>query len=484
MEERGYQISAVKDCVDYIYNERERGGGISVLPTGAGKSFIIAMIVEALSSVLHENNILLVIQPTEELLVQNLEKIEYLGVDVSVYSASLNRKEIGRVTYATIGSLNDISKFKGKVFTIIQDECHLATKSGTQFSTFVKSLGLKRFIGLTASPIYLMNTMGASKLVMMNRSRGGLYNKIINCTQIEEMIRLKYWSKIVYDVYDLDSSYLKLNSTGVGYTEESMDAYYQANDIFSLLDEIQEEHHDRKSILVFTSTIEQAEIVAKYLGAECVHSKTPKKLRRDIVARFKALRIRIVVTVTALATGFDHPLLDHIIDMQPTNSLQIHYQKWGRGVRVHDDKKNILISDLGCNFDKFGKLEDLKFLDIKGYGWGAFSKDLLLTNVYLNIGERVYIRDLLEPVVPTENDVVINKDSDLQGYALDIPVIKFGKYKNKNLYEMSRDNAGKRYLLWMYLNFNFSSDWSQAQDKQMKRMKQIIEAYLKFLKMI
>lgn len=95
---RPYQQIAVDNAIDHL-NSKTTKKGIIVAPTGAGKSLYIAEIVNRLKEPC------LVLQPNKELLAQNYEKYTSYGNEASIFSASLNSKEIGHVTFGTIGSV-------------------------------------------------------------------------------------------------------------------------------------------------------------------------------------------------------------------------------------------------------------------------------------------------------------------------------------------------------------------------------------------
>ena len=115
---RDYQVQASDAAVRFFNNTKSDRNGILVLPTGAGKSILVADI----ASRLHQN--VLVLQPSREILAQNYAKYKSYGMDnCSIYSASFNSKEISEVTFATIGSImahiDDFDHFKA----IVIDEC-------------------------------------------------------------------------------------------------------------------------------------------------------------------------------------------------------------------------------------------------------------------------------------------------------------------------------------------------------------------------
>ena len=79
------------------------------------------------------------LQPSKEILEQNLEKFHKIGVFPSIFSASCGRKEIGEITLATIGSvINRMIEFKFD--HVIVDECHLIDGEGGMYRKLINKL--------------------------------------------------------------------------------------------------------------------------------------------------------------------------------------------------------------------------------------------------------------------------------------------------------------------------------------------------------
>lgn len=151
---RDYQ-QAASDAAVAFFNEEvqktKKKNGLLILPTGGGKSLVIADIASKIDEPL------IVLQPSQEILMQNYNKLRsYDVLDCSIYSASLNRKEISRITFATIGSvmshLDDFDHFH----KIIVDECFpgttfVSTENGkckikTLYNWFVQGRELPRVL--------------------------------------------------------------------------------------------------------------------------------------------------------------------------------------------------------------------------------------------------------------------------------------------------------------------------------------------------
>lgn len=443
---RSYQQQAVNDALAYINSKNDKKV-IIIQPVGSGKSHVIAAIANEIEEPL------IVLQPSKELLKQNIQKYWDYGNEASVYSASLSSKELGHVTFGTIGSIkNEVNRIKQLgVKVLIIDECHQASKNESQLAQFIQATGIKKIIGLTATPCELGSFMGQSYLKMINRSRKNLFQEVIHCTQVKEVVDGGYWTNIIYEDKHVDTSKLKLNTTGSDYTEESLNQFYIQNGLKGrILQEVEKlQAEGRKSILVFVPSIHQAEEVAKFIpNAACVHSKTDNKLRDNIIKAFKNLQLGVVVNVGVLLTGFDCPTLDAIIHARPTNSFVIHYQSYGRIVRPHVDKLNGKICDYSGNFAKFGKLEDIEFRRNEGY-WAMYSGQNKLTIGKMSKDEDEWGRPIVKKDIPFDG------------------IIYFGKYKGTHISELPDG-----YLKWIKSDFKPSN----LRDRQMLKQAETILA--------
>lgn len=428
---RDYQEKAVDAAMDYI-NSNYNSPAIIVAPTGAGKSWEIAGIA------MRYDKPILVLQPSVELLKQNYDKFLLMGGKASIFSASANEKNIGHVTYATIGSIkNKISDFKKiGVDLVIIDECHhgISPEVSSMFSKFIKALNPKKVIGLTATPFRLKNNREGSRLVMLNRMRPGFFKKFIHITQISEMIDRGFWSESVDEEWIMDESTLVLNTNGTEFTEESIREAVEANGInnkiyLRIKDLLKQ--GNRKSILVFVDSVQSCKKFCEYIPeAKYVSGETNSKERDKIVEDFKSGELKVLFNYGVFTTGFDYPGLDCIIMGRPTNSLSAFYQIYGRGVRRNEGKTNFLFVDYCNNFQRLAHPRDIVIEDYKSHGWGVFTKDRLVTSIPLG-GPAITKSDL-----DSKNSAI---DSDL--------AIPFGKYKNRKLKDIHRKDAG--YLTWL-----------------------------------
>lgn len=455
---RDYQECGIEASINILTSIKPKRE-IVVSPTAGGKSLYVAFAAMSVDFPL------IVLQPSKELLQQNYKKFLELGGEAEIYSASMKSRNLGKVTFATIGSIRkEVDKVKALgVKGIIIDEAHLGTQSDSSIRNFITACGIKNVLGLTATPIYLKGGIDGAELKMMNRVKGALFRDIAHVTQISELVEKNFWSRLLYIEEEIDETLLDLNTNGSDYTLESQKKFYEGNalqnKIISYIDRLRRDN--RKSILVFVPSIEEAMALEKLLpGSKSVYSGISDKERDQIIIDFKNLEIDVVINVNILSVGFDHPQLDAIITARATNSIAIYYQQIGRGVRIHPLKKNCRVIDLSGNVKNFGKVEKLNFEYIDGWGWGMFTEDKLLSNYPMQAKRR-----------PTKESLRLGVKRKSLGLRDRKDGIKiwFGKYNGKTLEEVHKEN--ENYLSWMIDNFDFNGI-------KMKNLKKEIEIIL------
>lgn len=384
---RDYQQKASDAAVSFFNNKSKRTNAIMVLPTGSGKSLIIADIAARLDG--HT----LVFQPSKEILEQNFKKLCSYGIlDCSIYSASFNSKEISRITFATIGSVKNHPELFTCFKNIIVDECHLVNPKEGMYKDFFDAVRCK-VLGLTATPYRLSSSREfGSMLKFITRTKPRVFSEVIYHVQVSTLLDMGYLARLNYypmDPLGWNELNLKVNKTGADYTDKSVQREYERVDFYSWLVSIvnrllnnRKTGIKRKGILVFTRFLKEAErLTCSIPDCAIVSGDTPKKEREHILEAFKAGEIPVVANVGVLTTGFDYQELDTVVMARPTMSLAMWYQIVGRAIRPHPSKEAAWIVDLCGNIKRFGKVEDL-YLHNSGNGkWAVYSKGRQLTNV-------------------------------------------------------------------------------------------------------
>lgn len=359
-----------KDAYERIKEDMSRwGASLVVMPTASGKSHVIATTALLSDSVL-------ILQPSQELLAQNMAKLEMIigGKNIGVYSASFKRKEIKKFTFATIQSVYKTPELFKHFKLVLIDEAHLVAvrNLGTMYAGFLQAIGNPKVIGFTATPYRLevgyyrdedQNLQANTMLKLCNRMRHKSQKEM-------------FWKRIIYHI-----SHKKLLEQGflapleyieepllpyaeipvnVSHSDYNLQAYAKAivgkeAEILSTITAAQKKF---KSILVFCSTTDQARALqATVKGSHIVLGDTDKKDRISIVSDFKAGKIQTVFNVGTLTTGFDHPALDCVILLRPTRSLPLYNQMLGRLTRIAPGKTHGTVIDLTGTCRAMGRIE-------------------------------------------------------------------------------------------------------------------------------
>lgn len=386
-ELRTYQKATSDKAVAFFLNNDIKHNGLIVIPTGGGKSWCIADIANRL------NSDVLVFCPSREIVIQNHEKMQKICPnDCAIYSASIGKKQIAKITFATIGSAINHEELFSHFKYIIIDEAHLCNPKGGMYKKFLSHLKCK-VIGFTATCYRLESSChidritkkpkletAKSWLQMLTDYKKPIFSEIIYNIQIDELLKQGYLAKVRYlDAKPKGWEQMKLfkNTSGADFTDKSVKhAYYSTRfsahlaDVVSRLLNNTKTGIKRNGILVFTRFVDEAmELALQIDGCAVVSGDTPKNEREEILRRFKDGEIKVVANAACLTTGFDFPALDTVVMARPTMSLSLYYQicidmnteiLTKRGFLKYEE---ITINDMAASFENgkiiWSKIEDI-----------------------------------------------------------------------------------------------------------------------------
>jgi DNA repair protein RadD len=354
---RPYQADAVKAVVHYFRRSSEPA--VIVLPTGAGKSLVIAELAR-----LAKGNVL-VLAHVKELVEQNHAKYESYGLSGAIFSSGLGRKETNQqVVFASVQSVvRNLDAFTNLFSLLVIDECHRVpeekTSSYQKVITHLRQLnpGIK-VLGLTATPyrlgigwIYQYHTRGLIRSETPRFFRDCIFELPIFYLLDEGFLTP---AKLIdAPVLSYDFSQLKPASTG-RYKESELDLvidqYKRATP--QIVTQIIEQAKSRTGVMIFAATVRHAQEILSLLPPDesaLVIGDTIATERDSIIQRFKQQEIKYLVNVSVLTTGFDAPHVDLIAILRPTESVSLYQQIIGRGLRLAKDKTECLVLDYAGN---------------------------------------------------------------------------------------------------------------------------------------
>ena len=351
---RDYQQAAFDAAKDYL--SKCYDPCVIEAATGAGKSHVIAALAEWMPGKV------LCIAPSKELVEQNYGKFLATGSPASIYSASAGRKCLRHdVIFGTPKTiLNGIEKFP-TVSAVIVDECHGLTATLRKIIDALRQKNkVLRVVGLTATPyrtgegyIYRLDENG----LKVDQCKAPYFARLVFRITAHELIERGFLTPPTTEsqAVHYDTAGLEQDRFGRFKPDQIERAFTGKERLTAeICRDIIARSHDRKGVVIFAASIAHAhEVMASLpVGAEMITGKTKKAERERIIAAFKAQRIKYLVNVAVLTTGFDAPHIDVVAILRATESPGLLQQIVGRGLRLHEGKTDCLVLDYAENIPR------------------------------------------------------------------------------------------------------------------------------------
>ena len=357
---RPYQREAVDATLNHFRRSDE--SAVIVLPTGAGKSLVIAELARL------AKRKILVLTHVKELVEQNHAKYQSYGLEGGIFSAGLKRKESHhQVTFASVQSVSaNLEQFQDEYSLVIIDECHRV--SGNETSQYQRIIELLRqqndalkVLGLTATPyrlamgwIYRYHYRGFVR--GSGEEQDKPFQHCIYELPLSYMINRGYLTRpelVNAAVAQYDFSALAQDRFGE-YAEKDVNQLLSKHKRVTraIIEQVMELAAERQGVMIFAATVDHAREITGYLPEHqtaLVTGATDQKDRDMLIQRFKQRQLKYLVNVSVLTTGFDAPHVDVIAILRPTQSVSLYQQIVGRGLRLGDGKQDCLVIDYAGN---------------------------------------------------------------------------------------------------------------------------------------
>ncbi len=351
---RDYQKQAVDNTIRHF--QKRRDPAVIVLPTGAGKSLVIAELTRI------ARGRVLALAHVKELVEQNYEKYKSYGLEAGIFSASLGKKD--RDEKAIFGSVQSVARASDDFFEnfslLVIDECHrVAEETDTQYHEVIKKLQERNpalcILGLTATPyrlgvgwIYEYNQAGEIKTDKLRFFKQCVYELPLSYMIKHGYLTIPVKVDIPVTCYDFSELVEKDRMYTVAEVEEILKSQKRLTPFIvkNIIDIT--ERYRRQGVMIFSSSVKHAQEIMTYLPADqarIVLGDTEMRDRDQIVADFKNKKFKYLVNVSVLTTGFDAPHVDVIAILRPTESNSLYQQIVGRGLRLSQDKTDCYVLD-------------------------------------------------------------------------------------------------------------------------------------------
>lgn len=399
------------------------------MPTGTGKTRLFTSIIRDINVWGLRHNIffrVLIIAHRSELIEQSSSSLSKYRIEHGVLAGTLKdmrdlNKPIQVASIQTITHPANRNIIEDLEFDfIIIDEAHHAVARSYQklwqFCPHAKKLGV------TASP-WRMNNSGFTNI----------FEAYIPSMPIKEFIQ-KGWlasyqyysipvnSKVIQSInaikeYDIEGDF---KTTALANVVDTLRIRAQLYDSYA------KKAFGKKGIIYGISRSHSEHICAQYrshgIRIENIDSKTPAKLREEIIRAFKNGEIDIIVNVDIFSEGFDCPEIEFIQLARPTKSLVKYIQQVGRGLRKNGEKRCIILDNVGM-YSRFGLPDEER--DWESYFYGN-RNDEFLQNIRSK--EDSEIHDLVEEDISEGNEEMVL----IQDVILPLPIINSTENGERN----------------------------------------------------
>lgn len=407
MLDRWYQTESVNSIFNFFAThpaKKDESSGkyvcdnpVVALPTGTGKSVVIARFIQRVYQYWPGQRILMLTR-SAKLVEQNEKRLRAVWpqAPVGIYAAKLKRKEPHMpIVFATIHSVMRRPELFGKIDLIFVDECQdVSPDDETGYKktiAFLTKINPRlRVIGLSATPYRL----GLGMI-----TDGGIFTHICyDATTMEAFNRFLdegFLVPLIPFPTETEFDVRNVKKRGGEYIEKDIQEVMGRYDLTcDAVDETIEKAAKRKHWLFFSQGIDHAEMIVEILrdrgiSAAAYHSKMSPQDQEDALMAFETGQIRALVNGDMLTTGYDFPALDCIILLRATESPGLHVQILGRGTRpdyedgfdldtiegrlaaiAASDKQDCLVLDFAGNTARLGPVNDPRIPKRKGEGAG------------------------------------------------------------------------------------------------------------------
>lgn len=420
MKLRPYQQEAV-DAVLASWKAKPGEATLVALPTGTGKSVVVAAVVQAAFAERGCRRALVLTHSAELVRQDFVAARQYWPeIDAGLYCAQLGVKVVSRrVTFASIQSYNRTPPFVD-IDAVVIDEAHLvSTNARTMYRTALKKLRDAvpnlNVVGLTATPYRMTSGLltspgGLFKSVCYDRTRADAFVDMLNAGYLVRPEPRQADTQ-------LDTRNVRIQSG-----EFVVSELEKAVDTAGLNERVVAESlrllEGRRSVLVFCTGVRHAEHVAAVLRehgqlADTVHGGNnefplAKDERNRRISAFRDGRTRFLTNCQILTTGFDHPAIDALVVLRPTQSPGLWAQIVGRGLRpvyatgypvntaeerhraiAASGKPDCIVLDFGGNIARLGEINNPKIPEAGGVeGRGPLTKECKFCGANMRLTEK------------------------------------------------------------------------------------------------
>jgi DNA repair protein RadD len=336
---RPRQLKALDDLRSaYVSGAR---APILVAPTGFGKTFVAAEIVR---QAVAKGRKVWFLAHLREILDDTSQRLAAAGISHGQIRAGRSADYSAAVQVVAVQTAVRRPELPWPDLIII-DECHLAVAN--TYRKVIDAVGRPLLLGLTGTPQRLDG-----------RGLGEVFDRLVLTCSTEELIAEQLLAPVrVYAPPGADLSGLRsrMGEYDQGQASEILSRPQVVGDALSHWQKLCQWRRG----VAFCTTVAHAQAVAEQwrgagLRALAVHGGSDDAERREAIVGLRAGRLDLVACAQLWIAGVDVPEIDAVIWLRPTQSLTSWLQGNGRGLRIAEGKRDLLILDHVGNCSRLG----------------------------------------------------------------------------------------------------------------------------------
>lgn len=369
---REYQEEVFAKVVAHFRSKDGHLPAVVDMSVGSGKTALAAFLAKHSAD---KGGRVMILARQGELVQQDGEFAEMIGVKVSYYSASLGAKSVRHNVIA--GTEGTVARQLDKAFKswlpdlVLVDECHQADHEDENTMMMRIMLHFQvlnpkvRILGLTGSPF-----RGTETII------GDFWSKCLACVPTEFLVGEGWLVPVHFgwpehDEDSFDFAKLEQENGGLEFTDEQMDRFRAGDPTKTerIMAEVVQRTASDLGVLIFAQTKKHCLEIAGALPPgswAIITDDTPDKERAESLAKARTGAIKYMLNIGVLTTGIDVPYWQSIVYLRPVGSLVLLIQSIGRILRLLIDESidmNALdveqrIAEIAASIKPFGRVYD------------------------------------------------------------------------------------------------------------------------------
>lgn len=338
-ELRNYQYELKSRIYDSLRTHRRT---LAQLPTGGGKSVIIASIVD---DAIRAGRGVIVLAHRIELVEQLADRLAHHRPSVVANGSHPNPNADLHVAMVQTLARRPIPYAN----LIIIDEAHHAVAG--QYQRITDHNPNARIIGFTATPERLDG-----------RGLGDVFDDLVCGPTVSELIAEGHLTPSTIYATPL-TGLSDIKTTAGDYNKGQLATFMQRSVVRGDLVSSYQRLANGAQCIVYAASVELSrqyadEYNAAGIPAAHIDGETDRAVRSNIVERFRRGDLQILTNCSLITEGFDVPACGAVQLVRPTKSLSLYLQMVGRALRPAEGKQTAIILDHGENVMRHGFPDD------------------------------------------------------------------------------------------------------------------------------